>query len=72
MIDIAVLKARRTTLHRERDAGQHALAELAAKQTEVRDTTLRIDGAIMVLDELIADGEKRAAEDANKATPTGP
>ena len=47
--------ARLEALQREYDTGQTMLAELDAKQLDLRQTLLRISGAIQVLQELIAD-----------------
>ena len=41
-------------LKTEFDAGQKVLAELEFKQTNVRNTMLRISGAMQVLEELLA------------------
>ncbi|MEZ4731287.1 MAG: hypothetical protein R3E79_29565 [Caldilineaceae bacterium] len=48
------LQQRLTELRREFDAGQKMLADLEAKQTELRETLLRISGAIQVLEEELA------------------
>jgi len=47
--------ARLEALQREYETGQTMLAELDAKQLDLRQTLLRISGAIQVLQELIAD-----------------
>ena len=41
------------TLKAEFESGQKMLAELETKQTNLRHTLLRIDGAIQVLEELL-------------------
>jgi prefoldin subunit 5 len=46
------LATRLAELRAEYEAGQKMLAELDAKRQEVRDTMLRISGAIQVLEEL--------------------
>lgn len=46
------IQARLHELRGEFAAGQQALAELEAKQAELRQTLLRISGAIQVLEEL--------------------
>lgn len=52
------LKQRLKSLKAEFESGQKVLAELEAKQASVRDTLLRISGAIQVLEELLtADAE---------------
>jgi prefoldin subunit 5 len=43
-------------LKAELQKGQQVLAELEARQAELRQTLLRISGAIQVLDELLAGG----------------
>jgi predicted nuclease with TOPRIM domain len=45
------LEQRLTALRAEYDSGQRALAELEHKQVTLRDTVLRISGAIQVLEE---------------------
>jgi prefoldin subunit 5 len=40
-------------LKAERDKGQQMLAELESKEAELRQTLLRISGAIQVLEELL-------------------
>ncbi len=61
------LQERLQALKTEYDAGQKVLAELEAKQASVRDTLLRISGAIQVLEETLAEAE---ASEAN-ATSNG-
>lgn len=56
-MDRTTIEARLLDLKREFEAGQKLLRELDAKQAEVRDTLLRIGGAVQVLEELLA-GEK--------------
>ena len=56
-MDRTTIEARLQDLKREFEAGQKLLRELEAKQVEVRDTLLRIGGAVQVLEELLA-GEK--------------
>ncbi|MGZ4508755.1 MAG: hypothetical protein ACXVX8_14130 [Blastococcus sp.] len=50
----AQLEERLTALRAEADAGRRLLADLRARQSEVVDTLLRIDGAISVLEEELA------------------
>ena len=45
------LETRLTSLRTEYDAGVKALTELEQKQASLRDTVLRISGAIQVLEE---------------------
>ena len=52
------LEKRITELKSEFEAGQKMLADYEAKQEELRSTMLRISGAIQVLEELLAQGEK--------------
>lgn len=48
------LEQRLQSLKTEYEAGQKMLAELEAKQTNLRNTLLRISGAIQVLEEILA------------------
>jgi hypothetical protein len=48
------LEKRLETLRAEHESGRRALAELEEKQTALRDTMLRISGAIQVLEEELA------------------
>lgn len=52
-MDNAIIEGRLHELKREFESGQKLLRELEAKQVEVRDTLLRIGGAIQVLEELL-------------------
>jgi len=49
------MKQRLSTLEREFEKGQKMLAEIEERRRDVRDTLLRISGAIEVLRELIAE-----------------
>jgi ABC-type Fe3+-hydroxamate transport system substrate-binding protein len=49
------LQRRVGELKAEQEKGQQVLAELEAQQAELRQTLLRISGAIQVLEELLAD-----------------
>jgi predicted nuclease with TOPRIM domain len=50
---------RLASLKKEFEAGQNRLRELEAEMTQVRDTMLRISGAIQVLEELSAEAKTR-------------
>ncbi len=54
------LEQRLVELKTEFQSGQTMLAELEAKQTNLRETLLRISGAIQVLEELMAHKETPA------------
>jgi predicted nuclease with TOPRIM domain len=47
------LKQRLNVLKTEFESGQKMLADLEAKQANLRDTLLRISGAIQVLEEML-------------------
>ncbi len=47
-------------LKKEYEAGQKLLAEYEAKQHNLRETLLRISGAIQVLEEVLAEAESEA------------
>ncbi|MBW4443412.1 MAG: hypothetical protein KME10_19705 [Plectolyngbya sp. WJT66-NPBG17] len=57
------LEHRLNLLRSEFEAGQTALAELETKKANLRDTLLRISGAIQVLEEELANAE--ASEDSD-------
>ncbi|MEG4083649.1 hypothetical protein [Microcoleus sp. POL10_C6] len=62
------LQQRLQSLKTEYEAGQKMLADLEAKQANLRDTLLRISGAIQVLEEALSDtNESDLAE--NEAVP---
>jgi prefoldin subunit 5 len=62
------VERRVSELKAEHRKGQQMLAELEAKEADLRQTLLRISGAIQVLEELLA-----AADPAvNGAAPAGP
>jgi prefoldin subunit 5 len=54
------------TLKSEFESGQKVLAELEAKQTNVRDTLLRISGAIQVLEELLSTADAESVENGKE------
>ena len=58
------IETRLAELKQEREAGQQMLAELRARQTNIEQTLLRIDGAIEVLEEQVraAQGESSSEE----------
>ena len=49
------LQQRLQSLKSEHEAGQKMLAELEAKQANLRDMLLRISGAIQVLEEVLSE-----------------
>jgi hypothetical protein len=51
------LRDRLTALRRERDDGEAQLELLALRRRDLEATVLRIDGAIAVLEELLAAGD---------------
>ncbi|NTU86370.1 MAG: hypothetical protein HGA45_44745 [Chloroflexales bacterium] len=61
------LQTRLTALKAEYDSGQQMLAELRQKQRALRDTMLRISGAIQVLEEELGKAEAEPAEEALEA-----
>jgi hypothetical protein len=62
------LERRLSELKSEYQAGQKMLVDLEARQAELRQTLLRISGAIQVLEELLAPG---APVDAQGSDPSG-
>ncbi len=62
------LQARLEGLQREYETGQARLRELEAEQAYVRETMLRISGAIRVLQELLEEAEP-ARPDGARAEP---
>lgn len=57
------LRARLAELHREYETGQRRLQELMTQEVAVRETMLRISGAIQVLEELTGEPADGAAPD---------
>ncbi len=58
----AQLEQRLQQLRQEFESGQRMLADYEAKQAELRQTLLRISGAIQVLEEELAQANGRPAE----------
>lgn len=58
------IRQRLESLREEFDRGQQQLDRLDLQRRDVRDTLLRISGAIQVLEELDAQDEKREFEEA--------
>lgn len=54
------LEARLAELRQERDRGEQMLAEMQARQSALRDTLLRIGGAIQVLEEQLSESPAEA------------
>jgi len=61
------MEARLASLREEREKGEQMLAELQARQAALRDTLLRISGAIQVLEEQL--GSDAAPADDPLHTP---
>jgi hypothetical protein len=64
------LAARLQELQAEFASGQKMLADLEAKQVELRNTLLRISGAIQVLEEELAKATQSASEDGAQCDST--
>jgi predicted nuclease with TOPRIM domain len=62
------LEQRLASLKTEFEAGQKMLADLEAKQASVRETLLRISGAIQVLEETLAESESTHIADNGSIT----
>lgn len=63
------LVARLQELKSEFEAGQKRLAELESQQANLRQTLLRISGAIQVLEEELARGAPQEGEESVVAAP---
>lgn len=61
------MEARLAELREERERGERMLTDLQARQAELRDTLLRISGAIQVLEEHLSAGPPRDALQAPEA-----
>jgi hypothetical protein len=61
------LKNRLVALKTEFESGQKMLVEIEAKQAKLRDSLLRLSGAIQVLEEELAQAE--SSEKANLISP---
>ncbi len=59
------LEQRLEALRAEFEAGQKMLAELEAKQTNLRDSMLRISGAIQVLEEELGQTGESESQDGD-------
>jgi hypothetical protein len=55
------LEVRLDALRKEMEAGQHRMQDLERQLSQLRDTMLRISGAIQVLEELQAQAAQPAA-----------
>jgi predicted nuclease with TOPRIM domain len=70
------LESRLAELQREFAAGEQQLRDIEAQQARLRDTLLRIDGAMHVLREMLAKqegaGDLRREQPANHALPASP
>ena len=53
------MQLRLEELKKEFEIGQHRLQETERQQALLRETLLRISGAIQVLEEVLANGERR-------------
>lgn len=62
------LEARLTELTRELEVGERQLRDLELQQLQLRETVLRISGAVQVLRELLADGESAGRNGAEGRT----
>ena len=60
------LQTRLTELKREFETGQAKLQELEQQQIRLRETLLRISGAIQVLDELLVNAEENQSTSSVK------
>ena len=63
------LEQRLATLKTEFETGQRMLAELDAKQANLKESMLRISGAIQVLEEEIAEEAQASSPRNGQATP---
>jgi hypothetical protein len=61
------MEARLAALKSEYDKGQTQLRQLESQSSSVRETMLRISGAIMVLQELLSPSEPRTSGNHHQA-----
>jgi hypothetical protein len=66
------VERRVSELKAEQQKGQQMLAELEGREAELRQTLLRIAGAIQVLEELLAAAEPSAADGMAPAAVAAP
>ena len=59
------LEQRLQSLKAELEAGEHVLADLEAKRVNIRETLLRISGAIQVLEEELAKAGQAGGSDSS-------
>jgi len=64
------LQQRLQSLKTEYEAGQKMLEDLEAKQANVRDTVLRISGAIQVLEEVLTSENDESNGAESEITPS--
>ena len=62
------LEQRLQSLKAEFESGQKMLADLEAKQTNLRETLLRISGAIQVLEELLAQTQAPVEDNSHSSS----
>jgi prefoldin subunit 5 len=62
------IEARLAELRTEFEAGQRMLAELEEKRERLRESMLRIAGAIQVLEEMAGEGEGNETEESHVHT----
>ena len=65
------LRQRLNQLKAEFEAGQKMLADLEAQQADLRETLLRISGAIQVLEEELAKAAEAAPDDGERPEGAG-
>ena len=65
----AEIRARVAELRRQYESGQHRLQEQERQQAALRETLLRISGAIQVLEELLASRNAVTLHDPGAAGP---
>lgn len=66
------LERRISELKDEQQKGQQMLAELEGREAELRQTLLRLSGAVQVLEELLAVAEPSAPNGTAPAAATAP